>query len=134
MGYQESWLYIQPQWCFPKLLRAYEKTAQSDYYRIMEIEPMSVIISKRSFGDVPKGAKILWVCGDRGFHNLNGVFDGNLKTRAKVRFIPVEQVLDSEDSRLNGIDLGSQFPSENAYMKRYSVKGYAEKIRNDRER
>ena len=134
MGYQESWLYIQPQWCFPKLLRAYEKTVQSDYYRIMDIEPMSVIILKRPFGDIPKGTKILWVCGDSGFHNLNGVFDGNLKTRAKVRFIPVERVLDPEDSRLNGIDLNSQTPSENAYMKRYSVKGYAEKIKNDRER
>lgn len=134
MGYQESWLYVQPQGCFPKLLRAYEKTAQSDYYRIMEIEPMSVIILKRSFGDVPKGTKILWVCGDRGFHNLNGVFDGNLKTRAKVRFIPVERVLDPEDSRLNGIDLNSQMPSENAYMKRYSVKGYAEKLKMERER
>ena len=125
MGYQESWLYIQPQWCFPKLLRAYEKTAQSDYYRIIDIKPLSVIVLKRPFGDVPKGAKILWVCGDRGFHNLNGVFDGNLKTRAKVRFIPVEQVLASEDSRLSGIDLNSRTPSENAYMKRYSVKGYA---------
>ena len=134
MGYQESWLYVQPQWCFPKLLRAYEKTAQSDYYRIMDIEPLSVIILKRPFGDVPKGAKILWVCGDRGFHNLDGVFDGNLKTRAKVRFIPVEQVLAPEDSRLSGIDLNSRTPSENAYMKRYSVKGYAEKLKAKRER
>ena len=134
MGYQESWLYVQPQWCFPKLLRAYEKTAQSDYYRIMEIEPMSVIILKRPFWNIPQGAKILWVCGDRGFHNLDGVFDGNLKTKAKVRFIPVEWVLDDVDDRLSGIDLNSQTPSENAYMKRYSVKGYAEKIRNDRER
>ena len=134
MGYQESWLYVQPQRCFPKLLRAYEKTAQSDYYRIMDIEPMSVIILKRPFGYIPQGAKILCVCGDRGFHNLNGVFDGNLKIMAKVRFIPVEWVLAPEDSRLSGIDLDSRMPSENAYMKRYSVKDYAEKLKTERER
>lgn len=134
MGYQESWLYVQPQRCFPKLLRAYEKTAQSDYYRIMDIEPMSVIILRQPFGYIPQGAKILWVCGDRGLHNLGGVFDGNLKIMAKVRFIPVEWVLAPEDSRLSGIDLDSRTPSENAYMKRYSVKDYAEKLKTERER
>lgn len=94
---------------------------------------MSVIILKHPFGYIPQGAKILWVCGDRGFHNLGGVFDGNLKIMAKVRFIPVEWVLAPEDSRL-WYRPDSRMPSENAYMKRYSVKDYAEKIRNDRER
>lgn len=116
------------------LLRAYEKTAQSDYYRIMDIEPLSVVVLKRPFGDIPKGTKILWVCGDRGFHNLDGVFDSNLKTRAKVRFIPVEQVLAPENSRPSGIDLNSRAPSENAYMKRYSVEDYIVRTKAERER
>ena len=28
MGYQESFLYIEPQWKFEKLIRTYEKTEQ----------------------------------------------------------------------------------------------------------
>lgn len=33
MGYQESWLYIEPQRKFEKLIRAYEKAEQSGYVR-----------------------------------------------------------------------------------------------------
>lgn len=44
MGYQESWLYVQPQMRFSNLIRAYEKTARTDYYRTMGAEPMSVVI------------------------------------------------------------------------------------------
>ena len=54
MGYQESWLHVQPQMCFSNLIRAYEKTARTDYYRTMGAEPMSVVILKRPFGEVPK--------------------------------------------------------------------------------
>ena len=31
MGYQESWLYIEPQRKVEKLIRAYEKAEQSGY-------------------------------------------------------------------------------------------------------
>lgn len=128
MGYQESWLYVQPQWCFRKLILAYKKTNLSGYYRFMGAEPASVLILKQPFGNIPKGAKILWVCGDRCFHNMIGVFNGHLTIHPKVRFIPVEQVLDLQDHRLNGINLNSRKPSENEYIKRYSVKDYAERI------
>lgn len=37
MGYQESWLYVQPQMRFSNLIRAYEKTARTDYYRTMAL-------------------------------------------------------------------------------------------------
>ena len=134
MGYQESWLYVQPQMCFPKLLRAYEKTARTDYYRTMGAEPMSIIILKRSFGEVPKGAKILWVCGDRCFHTPTGVFNGNLKSPAKLRFIPVERILDPHDHRLKGIDLNSRASSENDYMKRYCMEDYIVRTKAERER
>ena len=66
MGYQESWLYVQPQMCFSNLIRAYEKTARTDYYRTMGAEPMSVVILKRPFGEVPKGVKLLWAHGCSG--------------------------------------------------------------------
>ena len=31
MGYQESFLYIEPQWKFEKLIRTYEKAEQAGY-------------------------------------------------------------------------------------------------------
>lgn len=134
MGYQESWLVVQPQWCFPKLIRAYEQAARSGYYRTASVEPLSIVLLKQPFGELPKGTKILWVCGDRCFHTPTGVFDGNLKTAAKLRFIPVEQVLDLQDGRLGGIDLSSRMPSENAYMKRYHIRDYAGKLNLEPER
>lgn len=134
MGYQESWLVVQPQWCFTKLIRAYDQAAHSGYYRTASVESLSVVVLKQPFGELPKGTKILWVCGDRGFHTPSGVFGGNLKTAAKLRFIPVEQVLDLQDRRLEGIDLSGQMPSENAYMKRFCVKDYAARMRMQKEK
>ena len=60
MGYQESWVYIEPQRKFEKLIRAYEKAEQSGYYNVAGAEPCSVIILKRPFGDIPAGKKLLW--------------------------------------------------------------------------
>ena len=119
MGYQESWLYIEPQRKFEKLIRAYEKAEQSGYYEVAGAKPRSVIVLKQPFGDIPAGKKLLWVCGDRGFHCAAGVFGGELKCSGRLRVIPVEEVL----------DLDSPAPSENAYMKRYSVANYAHRMR-----
>ena len=41
------------------------------------------------------GKKLLWVCGDRGFHCAAGVFGGDLKCSGRLSVIPVEAVLDS---------------------------------------
>ena len=41
MGYQESWLYIEPQHKFKKLIQAYEKAEQSGYYEVAGAEPHS---------------------------------------------------------------------------------------------
>ena len=78
MGYQESWFYIEPQWKFEKMIRAYEKAENSGYYKVA-------------------GA--------------------------------VEEVLRPDDHRLEGINLDSAAPSENAYMRRYSVENYAHRMR-----
>ena len=43
--------------------------------------------------------------------------------------IPVEEVLEPGDRRLEGIDLDSAAPSENDYMRRYSVENYAHRMR-----
>ncbi|MBQ9721060.1 MAG: hypothetical protein IJV64_10255, partial [Oscillospiraceae bacterium] len=121
MGYQESLVYVQPQWNFNKLIRAYDKAEQSGYYGVAGAEPRSVVVLKQAIGDLPAGAKLLWVCGDRGFHSVAGIFGGQLKCRGRVRFIPAEDVLGAPDSRYtDGLDLDSPSPSENEYMKRYS--------------
>lgn len=130
MGYQESWVHIQPQHKFKKLIQAYEKAEQTGYYKVAGAEPRSVIILKQPFGELSAGTKLLWVCGDRGWHTVGGIFGGNLHCVGKVNFIPVETVLDgTADDRLKGIDLDSNVPTENEYMKRYSVANYAYKMR-----
>ena len=133
MGYQESFLYIEPQRKFEKLIRTYEKAEQAGYYRVAGAEPRSVVVLKQPLGSIPAGKRLLWVCGDRGFHSMGGVF-GEWKSRAKIRVIPIEEVLDPDDRRLEGIDLDSAAPSENAYMRRYSVQNYAYRMRTGRER
>ena len=118
MGYQESWLYIEPQRKFEKLIRAYEKAEQSGYYEVAGAEPCSVIVLKQPFGDIPAGKKLLWV------------FGGELKCSGRLRVIPVEAVLNgTDDPRMEGLDFDSPAPSENAYMKRYSVANYAHRMR-----
>lgn len=134
MGYQESWFYIEPQWKFEKLIRTYEKAEQTGYYRVAGAEPRSVVVLKQPLGDIPAGKRLLWVCGDRGFHCVAGVFGGELKCRAKLRVIPIEEVLDPDDRRLEGLNLDSAAPSENDYMRRYSVQNYAYRMRTGRER
>ena len=131
MGYQESWLYVEPQRQFNKLIHAYEKAERERYYEVAGAQPQSVLILKQSIGGIPAGAKVLWVCGDRGWHTVGGIFGGNLYGFGKADFIPVETVLDSEnDKRLKGIDLDSNVPTENEYMKRYSAENYAYRLRN----
>lgn len=134
MGYQESLLYIEPQWKFEKLIRTYEKAEQTGYYRVAGAEPRSVVVLKQPLGSIPAGKRLLWVCGDRGFHSVGGVFGGEWKSRARVRVIPVEEVLRPDDYRLEGIDLDSAAPTENDYMRRYSVQNYAHRMRTGRVR
>ncbi len=89
-----------------------------------------MIILKRSFGKIPAGKKLLWVCGDRCFHNVSGIFGRNLNILGKLQVIPIEAVLDMNDSRLDGIHFEKiQPPSENPYMKRYSVVDYVHRMK-----
>ena len=55
MGYQESWVHIQPQHKFKKLIQAYEKAEQTGYYKVAGAEPRSVIVLKQPFGELPAG-------------------------------------------------------------------------------
>lgn len=131
MGYKESWVYIEPQRHFGKLIRAYDKAEQSGYYKVAGAEPRSVIILKQSFGSLPAGTRLLWVCGDCGFHNISGIFGGNLHYKGRLQIIPLESVLEgTADCRIEGIDLNGFHSSENKYMKRFSAANYAHRMRS----
>ena len=80
---------------FKKLIRAYERAEQDGYYAVAGAEPRSVVVLKQPIGELPAGAKLLWVCGDRSFHTIAGVFGGHLSCRGRVRFIPTEEVLEA---------------------------------------
>ena len=130
MGYQESWFYIEPQHKFKKLIQAYEKAEQSGYYEVAGAEPHSVIVLKQPFGDIPAGKTLLGVGGDRVFHCAAGVFGGELNCSGWLRVIPGVAVLNgTADPRMEGLDFDSPAPSENRYMKRYSVANYAHRMR-----
>ena len=135
MGYQESWLYIEPQRHFNKLIRAYKQAEQEGYYKVAGAEPRSVVVLKQPFGNIPAGAKVLWVCGERDFQTVGGIFGGNLRCGGKIQLIPIEEVLDGPtDRRIDDINLDGPCRSENEYMKRYSAANYAHRMRVGLER
>ncbi len=135
MGYQESWVYVEPGNQFKKLIRAYEKAEQAGYYEVAGAQPMSVVQLKQPFGNIPTGTKVLWVCGDRCFHNVSGIFGGELRCHGVIHVVPIEQILDGPtDRRIDGIDLNSPQCSENAFMTRFSAENYAYRMSNHLER
>ena len=140
MGYQESLVCVRPQRMFDTMVRKCEQALKDGYYTTLGAEPVSVITLKQPLGGMPPGTKLLWVCGDRCFHNEMGIFNGRLKTPGlyHLNIIPAERLFESDsDVKLRGINLGVYHtPSENAYLRRESFQQYAQRLhsRNDRGR
>ena len=134
MGYQEAWLYMESNRKFKKLIRAYEKADQAGYYDIAQAAPLSVLVLKQPMADILAGTKILWAAGERSFLTAGGLFGGHLEECRGLRICAAESVLSPDDPRLDGIDLDSTVPTENAYMRRYSVENYAHRLRAGLER
>ena len=132
MGYQESLVYLTPQRLFNKMVRKCDEVKKSGYYDLMGAVPLSVVTLKQSQDGIPKGTQLLWVCGDRGFHNEMGVFKGKLGIAKEysLKFIPVEEIFDSEKSnRLEGISFGAKKdPTSNEYLKRESFFRYSNRL------
>ena len=132
MGYQESLVYLTPQRLFNKMVRKCDEVKKSGYYDLMGAVPLSVVTLKQSQDGIPKGTQLLWVCGDRGFHNEMGVFKGKLGIAKEysLKFIPVEEIFDSEKSNcLEGISFGAKKdPSSNEYIKRESFFRYNNRL------
>ena len=133
MGYQESLVYLTPQRLFNKMVRKCDEVKKSGYYDLMGAVPLSVVTLKQSLDGMPKGTQLLWVCGDRGFHNEMGVFNGKLGIAKEytLRFIPVEELFEAEKSnRLEGISFGTKKdPTSNEYLKRESFVRYNNRLR-----
>lgn len=95
MGYQESLIYIQPQSMFKAMMKTYEQAERSGYYHLAGAEPLSVITLKQPVGQLPAGTKLLWVCGDRGFHTEGGIFGQRISNNPfkhyQLTFIPAER-------------------------------------------
>lgn len=129
MGYQESLIYIQPQSMFKAMMKTYEQAEKSGYYHLAGAEPLSVITLKQPVGELPAGTKLLWVCGDRGFHTEGGIFGQRISNNPfkhyQLTFIPAERLFDPLDEKLEGIDFDANVPTENAHLKWHSASHYA---------
>ena len=134
MGYQESLVTITPHKQFDLLLEAYKAAKTDGFYETpVSTHPMSVVVLKEQIRDFGVGSKFIWVCGDRCFHNENGIFNKHISRPpfSKLHIIPVENVFFLNDKRLDGINFNSKTPSENKYLKRYSIDKYIKgKIKN----
>jgi hypothetical protein len=132
MGYQESLVYLTPQRLFNKMVRKCDGVKKSGYYNLMGAVPLSVVTLKQPLDGMPNGTQLLWVCGDRGFHNEMGVFNGKLGIAKEydLRFIPVEEIFDMDKSyRREGISFGSKKdPTSNEYLKRESFVRYNNRL------
>lgn len=139
MGYQESLMYIKPQKMFTDMLDAYQQAEKKGYYEYAGAMPLSVIILKEELFGYPAGTKLLWVCGDRGWHTEVGIFNQRLSKKLirpyRITFIPAEDWFPpfGYNNILKGIDLESSESTENAYMIRYTIENYIENLNKDRE-
>ena len=138
MGYQESLVYLRPQRMFDAMVRKCEQAYKEGFYRLAGAEPVSIVTLKQPLEDLPKGAKLLWVCGDRCFHNENGILNGHLKTPHlyRMKIIPADRLFqDNTDEKLRGIDLGVYHtPTENACLRRESFHQYVQRLHNREKR
>lgn len=133
MGYQESWFYITPQSKFNNMIRACARFEKEGRYERMDTFPTDVVTLKESMGGLPAGARVLWVCGERCFQNVDAILDrappaGPFR-RCDIQVLPVDEVLTgNEDPRLAGIALDADRPSENASLRRQSFDQYARQL------
>lgn len=137
MGYQESLVCIRPQRMFDAMVRKCEQAFRDGYYQSLGAEPESVITLKQPLGGMPPGTRLLWVCGNRDFHNETGILNGRLKTVGLYRLnvIPAERLFSCDsDAKLHGIKLDADSKSsENTYLRRDSFQNYTQRMHSREE-
>ena len=129
---------IFPQSNFKKVVKAYNKTERMGYYDCgVGIYPDSVIVLKKTFGDLPVGTKLFLFSGDPVWFKESVAFAGLLKCRGETRWIPLEEAFDMgilTPESTEGIEFEAPQMTENEYMKRYSALNYAYRLLDKRER
>lgn len=137
MGYQESLVAVSPPEHFHRVVKLCEKQRQNGFYdrNLCTVDLSSVIVLKKRMGKHPKGTKLLWITGDRCFHNFPGLLDTEKQisySHIKLKFIPVERMIDPSDTV--GIDFdGNAPPSENDYFKRFSPADFLKQRETERD-
>ena len=128
MGYQESVVYTNTKAGFNKMINTYIKLKKRGAYSDpCTVLPVAVIELKKQVGDLPKGKKLLWVCGDRGFHNKYGVFPSELPIMLPVNIMAVEKMFPQWEDEFKGLNFNIDF-SENDLLKHYSIDTYINEV------
>lgn len=137
MGYQESLVKITPSFQFPALMSAVQDNMDSGWYDAGCLDIPTVIVLKKEISTpvyntrrhycLQPGERLLWITGERFAHDEESLL-GPLKEKVlwaptcRLNFIPLEELLYSDDEKLDGIDFDAlDRPSENDYMVRYPL-------------
>lgn len=129
MGYQESWYYVTPQSQFDNMILCCDERKRQGIYENLCTAPLSVVTLKQSIGNIPAGAKLLWVCGERYFQNFpyDIVGVGFESTLRQIRIIAIEEIqMVAEEA--HEIDCDEE--SENSYINLDSFSQYTSMLRD----
>ena len=138
MGYQECLVVPHSKADFKMMLDAYRRVKSKGLYDdfTCNAQPLSIICLKQPIAGIGLGIPIMWTCGERFASNINGVFGKELPWHCRLKFIPIENVIQAKSGLIEGIDFNSKKTSENQYLTRYDMKSYIDMLvkRNEKER
>lgn len=127
MGYQEALISTTTKRGFDKMIDAYIKLEKQGFYNeVYASIPRTVIQLKKPIGAFKAGQKLLWVCGERCFLHRANIFKNMLSLRTPIKITGVENIFKPYCNELDGINFNTNQSTENEYIKRWSIKDYAE--------
>ena len=136
MGYQECWVVSRSKSDFRSMVLAYMRVKSQGLYEnfTCNAQPLSIVCLKHPIAGVSNKLPVMWTCGERSASNVNGVFGKELPWHCRLKFIPIEAVVQNQADLFQGIDFESKKPSSNQYLTRYEIDTYAEKLLNKAEK
>ena len=130
MGCQECWVIPRSKSNFKTMVNAYQRVKSKGLYEnfTCNAQPLSVVCLKQQVAGINAGTPIIWTCGERFSSNINGVFGKELPWHCRLKFIPIENVMQAQNGLFDGIDFNSKKASENQYLTRYDMDSYVEML------
>lgn len=132
MGYQESLVAVRPRKYLHRIVLSCEQQRKNGFYERnpCTVDLCSVIVLKRRMHKYPVGTKLLWIGGDRCFHNMEGLLEKSPYSgfKFKLDFIAVESFFRQEQAEGIDFDMNTQ-SSENEWFRRFSPDGFLLKMR-----